>query len=59
MSSAILTLTNEQQLAIEKEMGVISEELVVSLADDKMLNIPFSELSNDLVIALSDTWTVS
>lgn len=59
MSSAILTLTNEQKSAIAKEMGVIGEELVVSVADDEMVNIPFSEIRNDLVIALSDTWTVS
>jgi hypothetical protein len=57
-NNAKIELTKEQRVQIQKEMGLVCDNLILSLApEDEELKI--SDLGDNLLIAMSDTNTVS
>ncbi|MCL1935479.1 MAG: hypothetical protein FWF57_03770 [Defluviitaleaceae bacterium] len=53
-----IELTTDQKIKLQKEMGVVADELVLGLSSE-LENLKSQDNVGDIFVALSKTWVVS
>ncbi|MBL5981520.1 hypothetical protein HWHPT5561_09855 [Petrotoga sp. HWH.PT.55.6.1] len=54
-----IELTKEQRIKLAKELGIICDNLILSLIPKDYENLKISDLGEDLMIAMGRTYRVS